>query len=155
MQTDNIILESTDSTPFENNFYQKNLKGKTFRGFWYDQSEKSYGIILDFNFDKERNLCLFAQDIMAGSALIEYRIISKSFAIEQISYDKVLLTLNLFQSDYTSEKRSELRLPEVIEFTLHLLSQNSVYIQFVNHRQFSPPINKLRFGLVLAKEQGR
>lgn len=149
-QSDELTLDSIESGLNENDFFHVNLKGKTFRGFWYDYNEESYGIILAFKKDTESKLSLFAQDSCGGSSRMEYKIESDSFSLEQIGHDKVLIGIRLYKTECTAGSESKLRLPEYIEFTLYSLSQNSMYIQFLNHKLFSPPINKLRFGLVLA-----
>lgn len=149
-QIDELTLNSIESGLQETDFFHTNLKGKTFRGFWYDHDEESYGIILAFGKDTEGKLSLFAQDSRGGSSLMEYKIESDSFSLERIANDKVLINLRLYKSELLGRSKPDLHLPQNIEFTLYLLSQNSIYIQFINHKLFSPPINKLGFGLVLA-----
>lgn len=150
--SDQLTRQSPSSISFENDFYLRYLKGFKFRGFWYDHQEKSYGITLSFHREDSSRLSLFAQDRFQTSKLNEYCLESDTFFLDQIAYDKILISLSVFRLYRESEPDADLSFPSTIEFSMQLLSQNSFYLQFLNHKQYSPPINKLRFGIVLARD---
>ena len=89
---DRIIPESSSVDNRDIELYTKYLYNKSFRGFYYDTDEKSYGIVLRFSPVHPESLTLYAQESKAGSTIFEYTIHSKLFLIEQMAYDKVLVS---------------------------------------------------------------
>jgi len=147
-----LMLDQEESVFQKNKFYKNYLHNNSFRGFWFDSGEKSYGIVIDFKQNSTGVLNLYAQDFNGQMSMVKYLIKSDSFSIEPIAHDKVRITISDFETKLLLPKQGDLQLPEVIEFTLQVLSHNSVYIQFTDYQFFTSPIDKLRFGLVLARE---
>ncbi|MBA7518551.1 hypothetical protein ES705_10622 [subsurface metagenome] len=147
-----ILTESKRPAAVNNKFFKIHLYKNSFRGFWYDAYEKSYGIKLSFMGNNSGLLNLYAQDAEGNMVVFEYRIKSNAINIDQISYDKVLISTSEYDKELIEPQAGSLKVPPYIEFTLQLLSHNSVYIQFTDYSLYSPPINKLRRGLVLARE---
>lgn len=151
-QLGDLILDQEESVFQRNKFYKNYLYNNSFRGFWFDSGEKSYGIVLNFKHNRTRVLSLYAQDFNGQMSIVKYLIKSDSFSIESIAHDKVQIAITDFETKLLLPKQGEIHVPEIIEFTLQVLSHNSVYIQFLDYQLFTSPINKLRFGLVLARE---
>lgn len=151
-QFENLILEQEASVFQKNKFYKNYLYNKSFRGFWFDSGEKSYGILLSFKQNSTGVLNLYAQDINGQMSIVKYQIKSDSFSIEPIAHDKVQIAITDFETKMLLPQQGNVDVPDLIEFTIQVLSHNSVYIQFIDYQLFASPINKLRFGLVLARE---
>ena len=151
-QLNDLILDLKKSIFQKNDFLNKYLYNRSFRGFWFDSGEKSYGIVLSFEENQTSALNLYAKDMDGQMIVIKYLIKSDSFSIEPIANDKVQITITEFNTKLLFPRIGGVQVPDSIEFTLQILSHNSVYIQFLNYRLFSSPIDKLRFGLVLARE---
>ena len=149
---DELLVESNRTIPVKNKFFRAHLYKNSFRGFWYDTYERSYGIKLCFNEKNTSMLNLYARDAKGEMTVFEYEIKSDTFRIDQISYDKVIVSTSEFKSKLIEPSGDTLNVPANIEFTLQLLSHNSIYIQFTDCSMYSPPINKLQRGLVLARE---
>ena len=147
-----IILEQEESVFQKNEFYKKYLHKNSFRGFWFDSGEKSYGIVLSFKQENASVLNLYAQDTNGQMSMIKYLIHSDSFSLEAIAHDKIRIEITDFETKLLLPEKGDMYVPEVIVFTLQMLSHNSVYIQFTDYELFTSPIDKLRFGLVLARE---
>jgi hypothetical protein len=151
-QLGELLLEQDESVFQRNTFYKEHLYNNSFRGFWFDSGEKSYGIILSFRQKHSGVLSIFAQDFRGKHTVSKYIIESDSFSMESIAYDKVQISISEYTTNSIPAAEYQIKVPEVIEFTLQVLSHNSVYIQFMDYQLFTSPINKLRFGLVLASE---
>ena len=151
-QPNDLVLDQKESIFQKNTFYNKYLYNNSFRGFWFDSGEKSFGIVLSFEQNKASALNLYAQDLDGQMTVIKYMIKSDSFSIESIAHDKVQIIIPEFKTNLLLPRIGEVQVPDSIEFTLQILSHNSVYIQFLDYQLFSSPIDKLRFGLVLARE---
>ncbi len=147
-----ILVESNRPIPVNNKFFKTHLYKNSFRGFWYDTYERSYGIKLSFSEKNASMLNFYAEDARGEMTVFEYDIKSDTIRIDQISYDKVIVSTSDYQAKLIEPEGAELKLPSNIEFTLQLLSHNSIYIQFSDCMMYSPPINKLHRGLVLARE---
>jgi hypothetical protein len=151
-QFKDLLLDQEESVLQENIFYNDFLYNNSFHGFWYDSGEKSYGIVLNFRSRAAGMLKLYAQDSNGDISVVKYSIKSEAYSIEPIAYDKVLISFTDFETKLIIPRQGEVEVPEKIEFTLQLLSHHSIYIQFTDYQLFTTPINKLRFGLVLARE---
>ncbi len=147
-----FIVDSKNSVPVKNTFFKIHLYKNSFRGFWYDTYDRSYGIKLSFSDKNTSMLNLYAQDARGKMTVFEYEIKSNAIHIDQISYDKVIISTSKYDTVLTEPKGAVLKIPPYIEFTLQLLSHNSVYIQFTDYSMYSPPIKNLKRGLVLARE---
>jgi hypothetical protein len=152
-QLNDLMLDQEESVFQKNKFYKNYLHNNSFRGFWFDSGEKSYGIVLSFKQNSRGVLNIYAQDYNGQMSMIKYLIRSDSFSLETIAHDKVRIVITDFEITMLLPKKGNVLAPEIIEFTLQVLSHNSVYIQFPDYQLFTTPINKLRFGLVLAREQ--
>lgn len=149
---DDLMLDQEESVFQKNKFYKKYLYNNSFRGFWFDSGEKSYGIVLSFKQNETSVLSLYAQDFNGQLSVVKYLIKSDSFSIEPITHDKIQIAITDFETNLLMPRKGNVQVPEIIEFTLQVLSHNSIYIQFIDYQLFTTPINKLRFGLVLARE---
>jgi hypothetical protein len=152
-QISDLMIGQEESVFQKNIFYKNYLYNNSFRGFWFDSGEKSYGIVLSFRQDNASVLNLYAQDLNGQMSIVKYLIKSDAFSIEPIAYDKVRIAITNYEAKLLLPKHGKFHAPEVIEFTLQVLSHNSMYIQFIDYQLFTSPIDKLRFGLVLAREQ--
>ncbi len=130
--------------------YFKYLHNKLFRGFYYDSDEKSYGIVLSFSQDQTESFNLFAQESKSGTIIMEYKIHSGIFTIEQIAYDKVLISSTSHTEEIMTPEGRMPEIPKVIEFTILVLTRNSIYLRFLNHELYSSPISSFKGGLVLS-----
>jgi len=148
-----LISDLASSDHREIEIYTIYLNNKSFRGFYYDINDKSYGIVLSFSSqDRLESLNLFAQVSQSGATIVEYNIHSRSFLIEQIAYDKVQISATSCNKELILPESGELSIPEVVEFTIQVLTRNSIYLRFLNHESFTPPINSFRGGLVLSHD---
>lgn len=147
-----ILVETNHSIPVNNKFFRAHLYRNSFRGFWYDTDERSYGIKLSFSEKNASLLNFYAEDAKGEMTMFEYQIKSDTIRIDQISYDKVIVSTSEYKAKLIEPKGAELKIPSNIEFSLQLLSHNSIYIQFSDCFSYSPPVNKLHRGLVLARE---
>ncbi|MGD2033475.1 MAG: hypothetical protein PVF73_00350 [Bacteroidales bacterium] len=146
------LIDSKRPVPVKNRFFRAHLYKNSFRGFWYDTGERSYGIKLSFAEQNTSLLKLYAQDSKGEAAVFEYEIKSDDLHIGQISNDKVVISTSDYKARLIEPSGAVLKIPPYIEFTLQLLSHNSVFIQFHDYNMYSPPINHLARGLVLARE---
>lgn len=151
-QPSDLILDREETVFQKNKFYKKYLHNNSFRGFWFDSEEKSYGIVLSFKQENASVLNLYAQDVNGQMSMVKYLIRSDSFSLEPIAHDKIRVEIPDFETILLLPEDGDIHVPEVIVFTLQMLSNNSVYIQFTDYELFTTPIDKLRFGLVLARE---
>lgn len=151
-QLSDLILDQEETVFQKNKFYKKYLHNKSFRGFWFDSGEKSYGIVLSFKQENASVLNLYAQDVNGQMSMVKYLIRSDSFSLEPITHDKIRVEITDFETTLLLPEDGDIHVPEAIVFTLQMLTNNSVYIQFTDYELFTTPINKLRFGLVLARE---
>lgn len=147
-------LSISRSKPFSDNdsLYHKYLNNQSFRGFYYDTDDRSYGIALEFGKNLNGTLNLFAQVIQGNMNIIEYQIQCDAFSVDTLAYDKVLINSRNYRGKLILPVSGQLNIPEVLEFSVHVLSRNSVYIRFLNHEAFTPPISSFKGGLVLARE---
>jgi len=126
------------------------LLNKHFRGFYYDSDDRSYGIVLSLS--SSGNLKLFAQETKSGSTLSEFRLQADNFYIEQTAYDKIIVSAAVSGKNTYITNNTGLELPEKMEFSIQILSRNSIYIRFLSPELFTPPISSFRIGLVLSRE---
>ena len=132
--------------------YSKYLYNNTFRGFYYDAEDTSYGIVLSFINDQTDSLNLFAQESKSGTIITEYTIYSENFHIEQKAYDKLLILAKSYEKEILVQDEGMMEIPSVVEFTLQVLTRNSIYLRFLNHVLFTPPISSFKGGLVLSRD---
>ncbi|MBN1952709.1 MAG: hypothetical protein JW801_16020 [Bacteroidales bacterium] len=153
MKTNNSIL-LTKSKPFSGDdaLYFKYLNNQSFRGFYYDTDDRSYGIALEFGKNLKGTLNLFAQVMQGNMNIIEYQIRCNAFSVDTLAYDKVLINSKNYSGKLQLPNNGTLDIPEVLEFSVQILTRNSVYIRFLNHEAFTPPISSFKGGLVLARE---
>lgn len=151
IDNDNIV-EIKRSAVLNSAFFKAHLFRNSFRGFWYDTFQRSYGIKLSFQNKNKSLLCLYMQDTRGEMTVFEYEIRSNEIQIGQIRNDKVIISTSAYTVKLIQPKNTRLKTPVNIEFTLQLLSHNSIYIHFTDYSLYSPPINHLRRGLVLARE---
>ena len=135
-----------------NSLYYKYLNNQSFRGFYYDSEDKSYGIVLEFGKYLNGRINLFAQVAQRNMNIIEYQIQCDTFSFDTIAYDRVLITSSNYKSSLLIPEDGNLELPEKLEFSVQILTRNSVYIRFMNAHEFTAPISSFRGGLVLARE---
>lgn len=143
---------SSKTTPDPDSLYYKYLNNQSFRGFYYDSEDKSYGIVLEFGKYLNGRLNLHAQVAEGNMNILEYQIQCDTFSINTIAYDKILINSSNFKSRLTLPETGSLELPEILEFSVQVLTRNSVYIRFMNADQYTSPINSYKGGLVLARE---
>ena len=136
----------------EDSVYYKYLNNQSFRGFYYDSEERSYGIVLEFGRNLRGTLNLFAQVIQGNMKTLEYQIECDSFSVDTIAYDKILINSSNYRGLLLVPETGDLIIPETLEFSIQVLTRNSVYIRFLNHEQFTAPISSFKGGLVLARE---
>lgn len=148
----NLIM--TKSKPFSNedSLFYKYLNNQSFRGFYYDSNDKSYGIVLEFGKNLRGTLNLFAQAIQGNISIIEYHIHCDTFTVDTLAYDKILINSKNYEAKLLLPKTGNLDIPETLEFSVQVLTRNSVYIRFLNHEEFTAPISSFKGGLVLASE---
>ncbi len=132
--------------------YSKYLYNKLFRGFYYDSEDKSYGIILSFLKGNTDSLNLYAQESKSGTVTLDYRIHTDIFTLDQLAYDKVLISATSFDREVLIPEKGSLDFPKIVEFTIQVLTRNSIYLRFLNHELFTPPISSFQGGLVLSRE---
>jgi hypothetical protein len=149
----NIRLLKSKPTTDHDSLYYKYLNNQSFRGFYYDSAERSYGIVLEFGKNLSGKLNLYAQVVQGNINIIEYQVQCNTFSVETLAYDKVLINSKNYRGKLLAPTSDELKIPEVVEFTVQVLTRNSIYIRFLNHEEFTAPINSLKGGLVLAREQ--
>jgi hypothetical protein len=149
---DNLIVDTFSSHFTENEFYIKYLRASSFRGFYYDSNDRSYGIVLQFLQNNQSRLNLYAIETEGMFSVVEYRISSEVFLIESVAYDKVLIMTNKYKITSASPASVVIKMPQKIEFTLQLLTRNSFFIRFLDSDQYASPINSFKSGLVLARE---
>jgi hypothetical protein len=133
--------------------YLKYLDNQSFRGFYYDSEDRSYGIVLEFGKNMTGKMNLFAQVLQGNISVIEYRIQCDTFSIETLAYDKILIHSSAYKGKLLVPDKGVLKVPETLEFTVQVLTRNAVYIQFRNHEAFTAPISSFKGGLVLALDQ--
>jgi hypothetical protein len=136
----------------DNEIYTKYLYNKSFRGFYYDVNEKSYGIVLEFSPNHPESLTLFAQEAQSGSTVIEYAIHSHLFRIEQLAYDKILISAIECENELLFPEDTLLNIPKTVEFTIQVLTRHSIYLRFLNHTLYTPPISSFQGGLILSRD---
>jgi hypothetical protein len=147
-----ILVESNRTVPVKNKFFRAHLFRNSFHGFWYDTYERSYGIKLSFGEKNGGMLNFYAEDARGKTTMFKYEVKSDTIRLDQISYDKVIVSTSDYKAKLIEPKGEELKLPSNIEFSLQLLSHNSIYVHFSDCMMYSPPVNKLQRGLVLARE---
>lgn len=148
----NLTDEEDSSSYSESEFYTKYLLNSSFRGFYYDTNDRSYGISLQFLSTGYSTLNLYAVESKGSLSVIEYRISSKAFAMEAVAYDKVLIVAEEFQVESILPESLIIQMPKKLEFTLQLLTRNSLFIRFLDSEKYTSPIKSFKGGLVLARE---
>jgi hypothetical protein len=147
-----LLVDKFNSHFSENEFYLKYLQNSSFRGFYYDTNDRSYGIVLQFSQNNHSKLGLYALEAEGMLSIMEYRISSDAFLIDSVAYDKVLISTNKYKIESVTSNAGVIKLPKKMEFTIQLLTRNSFYIRFLDSEQYSSPIRSFKGGLVLAKE---
>lgn len=145
-----LISQFPDKDSHEIEIYNNYLHKRHFRGFYYDSEDKSYGIVLSFSQKGQNSMNLFAQESQAGNVLVEYRINCASFTMEQLAYDKVMISASAHKQHMLVPNDGILQVPQVVQFTLQILTRSSIYLKFINHEQFTRPISSFQGGLVLS-----
>jgi hypothetical protein len=149
---DDLFVDKFDSHFSENEFYLKYLKNTSLRGFYYDNHERSFGLILQFLNTNHTRLSMQVLESDGLLPVMEYSIHSHSFIIDSVAYDKILISTSRYNLEKITPSATEIRLPNKIEFTLQLLTRNTFFIRFLDSEQFASPIRLIKGGLVLAKE---
>ena len=135
-----------------NSIYYKYLNNQSFRGFYYDSDEKSYGIVLEFGKYLNGRINLFAQMAKGNMNIIEYQILCDTYSFDTIAYDKILINSSNYKSSLLIPREGQIDLPKNLEFSVQILTRNSVYLKFMNSEKYTAPINSFKGGLVLARE---
>lgn len=147
IQTGLSKLNNNDS-----NIFFKYLSNHLFRGFYYDSDERCYGIVLSFPQEQPESFDLYAQESKAGKTSVEYKIHSNMFYTEQTAYDKVLISSSFHIEELLSVDGKNPKIPENVEFTIQVLTRNSIYLRFLNPELYTSPISSFKGGLVLSRE---
>jgi hypothetical protein len=145
-----LRVDTFNSHFSENEFYNKYLKNSSFRGFYYDINEKSYGIVLHFPQDDQRKLILNAIESDGILPVVEYQISTDIFLVDVIAYDKVLITTAKYSLQ--APVKDALKVPRKLEFTLQLLTRNTLFIRFTESDKYTSAVKSLKGGLVLSRE---
>ena len=136
----------------KDSIYYKYLNNQSFRGFYYDSDDRSYGIVLEFGKNLSGTLNLYAQVIQGNMNTLEYQIQCDTFSVDTLAYDKILINSSNYRGELLKPETGDLDIPETLEFSVQVLTRNSVYIRFLNHGGFTAPISSFKGGLVLARE---
>lgn len=145
------VVIDTDANYQYIELYFNYLQNRSFRGFYYDSDDISYGIVLSFKNAQTESFDLYAQESKAGKINLEYKIHSGTFSLEQMAYDKVLLSTASHNEDILTPDGKLPKTPEIIEFTIQILTRNSIYLRFLNHELYTSPISSFKGGLVLSR----
>ena len=146
-----LTITDTDINYHDIELYFKYLQNKLFRGFYYDSDDISYGIVLSFKNEQTESFDLYAQESKAGKINLEYKIHSETFALEQMAYDKILLSTDSHNEEILTPEGKLPNTPEIIELTIQVLTRNSIYLRFMNHELYTSPISSFKGGLVLSR----
>jgi hypothetical protein len=147
-----LNVDTFNSHYTENEFFNKYLCSGSFRGFYYDANERSFGITLQFPNNHKTKLSIYAKELQGIVSITEYHIVSRVFVIENVAYDKVLISTSKYIIESALPGTNAVKLPACLEFTLQLLTRNSLFIRFLSSDQYGTPIGSFKGGLVLARE---
>ena len=148
----NLNVDTFNSHYSDNEFFNKYLRSGSFRGFYYDANERSYGIVLEFSHNHKTRLSLYAKELEGMVSIREYHIVSDVFVIENVAYDKVLVSTSQYKIEAVMPNNGPVKLPVNLEFTLQLLTRHSFFIRFLSSDQYGSPIGSFKGGLVLSRE---
>ncbi len=139
----------------DNELFTKYLSNSTFRGFYYDAENKSYGLSIHFSAGRDNELIISAIESQCGISISQYEIVSKSYSIESMAYDKVLISVRNYKIVHGIRMKADadIQLPAIVEFVLLLLSRDSMFIYFPNPELYASPIKSIKGGLVLSREK--